>query len=661
MRMIRIATFLTAAAFAAAAFAGCKSARQHRLEADKAADSIIEEKQKATFGQTEPFTVERPADTLRRRLMLQQNLQYSHPGSLSTKDLKPTRHWPRDDYLSTQNDVPDPSAPGWTGGTLRLGLLDALQVAAHNSSVYQARKETVFTTALRLDLERDDFRTSWEGIINNEASFDLAPNDDVIGVTSSPELSASKRFRNGLSATARLGLDLVQLLQPNRASTLGLVGDFTVSLPLLAGSGKWIITEPLTQAEREVVYQLLEFDQFKREFAVNIASSYLGVLQAADQVENAEQSYRRVVLSARRSRRYADAGRLPEFQVDQALQQELEARERWIDNRAGYARQLDQFKTLLGLPPDASVELDRAELTNLARRTEESLQLRGGATTQPNGGPTTRPTQAATAPVPGPATTQATTQDIVLREPEAAGGPYEIEEEAAIAIALQNRPDLKVSQGEVYDSQREVAIAGDALGPILDLIARGNFSDGRGLGSVDERSGTLRPEDGNYSLSAPLELPLERTSQRNAYRTSLIQLESATRNLQEAEDDIKLTIRNQLRNLLSSREGLQTQAEAVVIALRRVKSTDILLDAGRAEVRDVLEAQTSLVDAQDAFTESLVDYRIAELQLQRDLGLLAVNHEGQWQEYSPEALRRMAAAGPATRPTAPAALPGVRE
>src|SRR5687767_12390462 len=217
MSMTRIVSYLTAGAIAGGIVIGCKSAKEHRLEADKAAGSIIEEKQKAAFGQTEPLTVERPADTLRRRLMLDQNLQYSHPGSLSTKDLKPTKNWPKDDYLSTRRDVQDPSAPGWTGGTLRLGLIDALRVAAHNSSQYQSRKEQVFLTALDLDLERDDFRTSWEGILNNNASFNLAPDDDVIGVTSSPELGASKRLRNGLTATAAIGLDLVQLLTPDKA------------------------------------------------------------------------------------------------------------------------------------------------------------------------------------------------------------------------------------------------------------------------------------------------------------------------------------------------------------------------------------------------------------------------------------------------------------
>ena len=43
-------------------------------------------------------------------------------------------------------------------------------------------------------------------------------------------------------------------------------------------------------------------------------------------LEESEENYRRLIASARRARRLADAGRLPEFQLDQALQDELRAR-----------------------------------------------------------------------------------------------------------------------------------------------------------------------------------------------------------------------------------------------------------------------------------------------------------------------------------------------
>ena len=50
----------------------------------------------------------------------------------------------------------------------------------------------------------------------------------------------------------------------------------------------------------------------------------------------------------------------------------------------------------------------------------------------------------------------------------------------------------------------------------------------------------------------------------------------------------------------------------------------------------MLESQEALLDAEDALTSALVNYRIAELDLQRDLGVLQVNEQGLWTEYDPE-------------------------
>jgi outer membrane protein TolC len=61
----------------------------------------------------------------------------------------------------------------------------------------------------------------------------------------------------------------------------------------------------------------------------------------------------------------------------------------------------------------------------------------------------------------------------------------------------------------------------------------------------------------------------------------------------------------------------------------------MFLEAGRAEIRDLLEAQEALISAQNALTAALVTYRVGELALQRDLGLLEVDHEGVWQEFAP--------------------------
>ena len=68
---------------------------------------------------------------------------------------------------------------------------------------------------------------------------------------------------------------MINLLTQGGASAWGLNVDTSVSIPLLRGSGRHIVIEPLTQAERDVIYELWEFDRYKRTFAVNIATSYM--------------------------------------------------------------------------------------------------------------------------------------------------------------------------------------------------------------------------------------------------------------------------------------------------------------------------------------------------------------------------------------------------
>ena len=107
------------------------------------------------------------------------------------------------------------------------------------------------------------------------------------------------------------------------------------------------------------------------------------------------------------------------------------------------------------------------------------------------------------------------------------------------------------------------------------------------------------------------------------------------RSAQELEDEIKQQIRQDLRQMLQTRETYVIQNQAVVLAERRVASTELFLQANRAEIRDVLEAEEALLSAQNALTAALVNYRVAELQLQRDMGVLIVDEKGNWHEYNP--------------------------
>ncbi|MCA1808690.1 MAG: TolC family protein [Lentisphaerae bacterium] len=409
------------------------------------------------------------------------------------------------------------------------------------------------------------------------------------GLANTGSLSWQRRLKYGTLLTTKIAVDLVKLLTMDRSSSFGLLADATITMPLLRGAGRHIVTEPLTQAEQDVVYALHNFERFRKTLAVRVATDYMAVLQQFDQVRNAEDNYQRLAVSTDRVRRLAEAGRLPRIQMDQALQDDLRALDRLTSAKQTYAGRLDNFKITLGLPTDAQLELDRSELDRLTAD--------------------------------GPRDKVEDTDDQMERETR-----------ASIIKALANRLDLRTAQGRVFDAQRKTLVAADALRMGLTLSAGGAVGESRGLSSADQPDARLRFDEGLYTAGLGLDLPLERTAERNAWRNSLITLERATRDLQALEDQIKLDIRDALRARRQALASHRIQQQALAVAERRVASTELFLQAGRAQVRDILEAQEALVSARNSLTAALVNYRTAELQLLRDMGVLTMNQDGSWME-----------------------------
>ncbi|MCC5828758.1 MAG: TolC family protein [Phycisphaeraceae bacterium] len=671
--------FIFAAALHGSALIGC-SANRHLERANRDAYRVIEQAQLAATGRTEPFAIEPPSAAFRRQLLEGQDLAVVGRSSFGSALLDPPAHWPADLDLPQRVPVHGVDAldqQALDESLVVLNLIEALSIAAGNSREYQNRKEDVFRTALDLDLARQEFRTTFRGVLDGTISADPSASGTTWGVVGGGRGTLSQRLESGVSMTTRLGLDLAQLLGPSRATSLGLFADGSVEIPLLRGAGRHIVREGLTQAERETIYAIWEFERFKSVFAVRVAAAYLGVLQQRDQVRNAEENYRRLVFAASRARRLAEGGRIPEIQVDQATQDELRARNRWISAREGYQRRLDDFKILLGLPTDARIELDAEELERMSARLIERLPgvTRGFGprnadapdapappsppeapespespapiegpqppeTSEPAQPLEARPDQGApTDAVNVPAPRRAILPDeIELELPDDRDrGPLELDLGLAIDIAFGQRTDLKAQEARIEDRQRRVVVAADALGAELTLLGRANLGQRRSLSSATQPDSLdLRPDRGFYEAILTLDLPIERTRERIALRNSVIDLERAVRSFEALEDQVKLEIRDALRRLLEFRETVRIQKLAVQVATRRVESTNLFLQAGRAEIRDVLEAQESLLSAQNALTSALISYRTAELELQRDLGVLRIDHRGLWTEYDPE-------------------------
>jgi outer membrane protein TolC len=569
---------------------GCRTPEAFRQEVDARAGNIIAHTQAQVLGTDAPFSIERPGDILRRQLLSQASLPVAGPASVGVDALTPVPHWPEPGFpgAGSVTDTGDTAL----AGPVTVSLVQALEIGARNSFDYQTKKEAVFQAALALYLEQEVFRNRFIGQVQQLFKADLSTDPGRKGTRSSAELTAARKYESGMALTASLAADLATLLFSGGDSSLGIAGDASFSIPLLRGSGSHIVTEHVKQAEQNLIYAILEFEQFKKTFAVGVARQYLNLLKQLDTVENARDDYTSRMALTRRSQRLGEAGRLKEIEVDQSIQTQLEARQRWLSAEEALKRQTDAFKVLLGLPPDAEIRPDPEALEQISGRTAEPLHD--------------------------------------------TPGPLELPQQTAIKLALDRRLDLQIAQGKVFDAQRAVVVAADALGAELTFLGSASVGDRRTITTADLDNARLRMDRGIFSALVTLDLPFERTAEAVTYRNQFILLEQAVRDVQKLEDTVKIEVRNRLRDLFEARQTLFIQRQAVALAEKRVKSISLFMDAGRAETRDLLEAQDSLLAAQNSFTAARVNYRIAELEIQRDMGVLTVTDTGLWQEYSPE-------------------------
>ena len=507
------------------ALAGCTSSQQ-RKAADKEAYRIIQEKQKAATGSTNAFTIDTP---------------YS---GRKPEDIK------SDEILAQRSG----------GFRRKINLADALGLALKNNRSYQLRKETVYLSALQLTRDRDEFKPHLFGSSSAQATRDTA--GERYG-TIDNRVSASALLKTGGRVCISVANDFLRYFTGNPRPTAASRVSVDLFQPLLRGAGPAIAAESLTQSERNVVYEVRSFSQYQMKFAVDIVSAYFRLLQQKDAVRNEYNNYNNLVLARERAEALS-RDRLPAFQVDQARQDELRAKVRYISTADNYVAAVDRLKLLLALPLGEDLMLEDADLEDLKK-----LGL----------------------------------EDIRLSDAE------------AFSFTIAKRLDLLNEIDRFEDSKRRIKVAANALKADLNFLAGASLSSDEDYNRFDINK---------YRASAGLELnlPFWRLRERNSFRSALVSFERQVRSLSQTFDDTKNELRQDLRAVQQARQNFDIQKLAVELADKRVESVGLLLLAGRAQIRDQLEAASAQVQARNALTQALVDFHLARLNLLVDLGVL---------------------------------------
>jgi outer membrane protein TolC len=138
----------------------------------------------------------------------------------------------------------------------------------------------------------------------------------------------------------------------------------------------------------------------------------------------------------------------------------------------------------------------------------------------------------------------------------------------------------------------------------------------------------------SWSAGVDTDLGLDRKAERNAYRASLIAVESTKRDLELAEDQIKLDVREAWRALEQEKTNFEINQKAVALNERRVEEQNLRFELGLGVVIDQVDAENDLINSQNGLTNSLISHTIARLQFWQDIGVLFIKENGQWEEVT---------------------------
>ncbi len=467
-----------------------------------------------------------------------------------------------------------------------LTLDKALEIAFTNSRDFQTRKETLYSASLALANASRTWNWSFvDGQVSGGGEWTRSARGGAEGATDATAKTADaqanpsivQRFIHGGILTLGATLDFATDFLGSDSTPVGSLLEANLTQPLLQGAWRGFAYEDQYRLKRDFIFAVYDYARFRQRFAADIVTDYYSVLSQRDQLENERMNIERLRETLALTRVLVEGGQVSRIQGDQAEQNLLNAQVRFEANKRRYRNQLDSFKITLGLPVTTPLEPDY------------------------------------------PAALEALTR----------AGPQEmpISEDDAVAAALSSRPSLLTARANVRDAAKDVEIAADKFNPQLDVTLAA------GVPSTEPQK-FWRLQGHKHTRSAVVEFnyEIDQTDNRDDYRNAIIAFGKARRDLAEAEDNIRLNVRQAYRSLLESQRTYQLQKRSVTIALRRRKLASLQQKEGEASARDVLEAEEALRDAQNGLTSALIQYTTTRLEFLADIGMIEVDPKGNIRE-----------------------------
>ena len=558
----------------------------------------------------------------------------------------------------------------------------ALNLALINNRPYQNRIEQIYrvalaTTAQRFTLQPQAYAGSQPssplnggfaaGNTGSPTSFLYRTKEAPGGQASSLSLGnvagASKllsfggRFAAGFTNNVVFNFVGVHPGQPTLVQSTLPISFFQ---PFLRGGGRAVTLEPLTQAERNLVYEVRGFARFRQQFIPYILTSagqpidqpgptndpnigYLFVIQQLQDIENDRAT---VVAFDRLLTIYkelvkGDSSGISQLQVDQINRSLKLVETTLLGDEAQYRTALASYRIQLGLPPDTPVILDRSLLAPFNRVFREVNDW----SAREDRDPEELTDIVAKLPV---------LEDMIVDGRPVVGSSDPVLLEgmilAAQRVALENRLDLMNSRAQLYDTWRQIAVTANALRGVFNVNVANN---------IFTPSNTTNPfafvdQAKQFTLTMNYELPLVRVVERNNFQLARLNYRQQQRVLQSTEDAIKLTVRNEIYQLIQLAKQFEIQKFSLILNLRQKDNTQQSIiapptagdvggsGAGGAanqavQTQNLIQAQQQILQTLTGLIQIWINYQTQRLALYRDLGVIPYDEWEAFYELFPAA------------------------
>ena len=205
-----------------------------------------------------------------------------------------------------------------------------------------------------------------------------------------------------------------------------------------------------------------------------------------------------------------------------------------------------------------------------------------------------------------------------------------VEESLEITPVLLDAPDVKnLTQFQLLETQQQLLLYNKesfkaAYYPTLSLTANYSY---QGLGDKFPISGA-KPADGvywtNYStIGLNLNIPIfSGFRTRSQVRQAQNQLDILEEDMKEAELALNFAFENAKTQINNSVITIENQKENVKLAQEVLDNTQNNYINGLATLTDLIEAENALADAKNNYSNALLEYKVAEIELIKSKGEL---------------------------------------